>query len=148
MGSFVRCHYLNYLTELMEADWWRTVLYLQKQEKTVHDTRPASVFAPVCLNPSRFKISYFLPAVSQTSHIFSLLFRFVQCPHELTCPKLAHKFTTPCNFRQLYQALPLPGVRLNSGCTCLSTYITVTQLIHIFVSNQSVCSFIKLDIGF
>ncbi|XP_076600592.1 ribosome assembly protein METTL17, mitochondrial [Chaetodon auriga] len=58
---------------LMEA---RDTL-LKKQEKTVHDTRPASVFAP--------------------------------CPHELMCPKLATESTTPCNFHQRYQPLPLPG---------------------------------------
>ncbi|TDH05657.1 hypothetical protein EPR50_G00124610 [Perca flavescens] len=50
---------------------------LKKREKTVYDTRPATVFAP--------------------------------CPHELPCPKLAHEPTTPCNFQQMYQPLPLPG---------------------------------------
>lgn len=50
---------------------------LKKQDKIVHDTRPASVFAP--------------------------------CPHELMCPKLAGEPVTPCNFQQLYQALPLAG---------------------------------------
>ncbi|XP_040000070.1 methyltransferase-like protein 17, mitochondrial [Xiphias gladius] len=58
---------------LMEA---RDTL-LKKEEKTVHDSRQASVFAP--------------------------------CPHELMCPKLAQEPTVPCNFRQLYQPLPLPG---------------------------------------
>uniref|UniRef100_A0A8C3AWM4 Methyltransferase like 17 n=1 Tax=Cyclopterus lumpus TaxID=8103 RepID=A0A8C3AWM4_CYCLU len=58
---------------LMEA---RATL-LKKQDKIVHDSRPASVFAP--------------------------------CPHELTCPKLALKPTTPCNFQQKYTPLPLPG---------------------------------------
>ncbi|KAK5860335.1 hypothetical protein PBY51_021822 [Eleginops maclovinus] len=58
---------------LMEA---RDTL-LKKQDKIVHDIRPAAVFAP--------------------------------CPHELTCPKLSSGFTTPCNFHQMYQPLPLPG---------------------------------------
>ncbi|XP_074508143.1 ribosome assembly protein METTL17, mitochondrial [Sebastes fasciatus] len=58
---------------LMEA---RDTL-LKKQEKTVHDTRPASVFAP--------------------------------CPHKQKCPKLAQETTTPCNFQQKYQPLPLAG---------------------------------------
>ncbi|KAI4809430.1 hypothetical protein KUCAC02_018311 [Chaenocephalus aceratus] len=58
---------------LMEA---RDTL-LKKQDKIVHDIRPAAVFAP--------------------------------CPHERTCPKLASAITTPCNFNQMYQPLPLPG---------------------------------------
>ncbi|XP_029310030.1 LOW QUALITY PROTEIN: methyltransferase-like protein 17, mitochondrial [Cottoperca gobio] len=33
---------------------------------------------------------------------------FAPCPHELKCPKLASKITTPCNFQQMYQPLPLP----------------------------------------
>ncbi|XP_068427708.1 ribosome assembly protein METTL17, mitochondrial [Clinocottus analis] len=58
---------------LMEA---RATL-LEKQDKIVHDARPASVFAP--------------------------------CPHKLPCPKLALKPTTPCNFQQMYNPLPLMG---------------------------------------
>ncbi|XP_056276586.1 methyltransferase-like protein 17, mitochondrial [Pseudoliparis swirei] len=58
---------------LMEA---RSTL-LKKQDKIIHDSRPASVFAP--------------------------------CPHELTCPKLALRPNTPCNFQQMYYPLPLPG---------------------------------------
>uniref|UniRef100_A0A3P8TQW3 Ribosome assembly protein METTL17, mitochondrial n=1 Tax=Amphiprion percula TaxID=161767 RepID=A0A3P8TQW3_AMPPE len=58
---------------LMEA---RDTL-INKQEKTVYDFRPASVFAP--------------------------------CSHKLMCPKLAREPITPCNFQQMYHALPLPG---------------------------------------
>ncbi|XP_070774527.1 ribosome assembly protein METTL17, mitochondrial [Enoplosus armatus] len=74
---------------LMEA---RDTL-LKKQEKTVHDTRPASVFAP--------------------------------CPHELTCPKLASELTTPCNFQQHYQPLPLPGH--NDRQTEKFSYVILTR---------------------
>ncbi|KAF3857935.1 hypothetical protein F7725_011136 [Dissostichus mawsoni] len=56
---------------------WRPETLLKKQDKIVHDIRPAAVFAP--------------------------------CPHERTCPKLASAITTPCNFNQMYQPLPLPG---------------------------------------
>ncbi|KAI3374248.1 hypothetical protein L3Q82_006099 [Scortum barcoo] len=74
---------------LMEA---RDTL-LKKQEKTVYDSRPASVFAP--------------------------------CSHELTCPKLASEHTTPCNFQQLYQPLPLPGH--NERQTEKFSYLIVTR---------------------
>ncbi|XP_067109894.1 ribosome assembly protein METTL17, mitochondrial [Osmerus mordax] len=37
-------------------------------------------------------------------------FVFAPCPHELTCPKLAQRLPTPCNFTQLYHPLQLPGV--------------------------------------
>ncbi|XP_041804706.1 methyltransferase-like protein 17, mitochondrial [Chelmon rostratus] len=74
---------------LMEA---RDTL-LKKQEKTVHDTRPASVFAP--------------------------------CPHELMCPKLATEPTTPCNFLQRYQPLPLRG--RNEQQTEKFSYLILTR---------------------
>lgn len=91
----------------------------QKQEKIVHDPRPAFVFAPVRSTSSLSADGLVVAFLFFLLFLIYFFYYYFQCPHEMMCPKLAQEPITPCNFQQLYHPLPLPGVRLN--CLNLNT---------------------------
>lgn len=120
MYNFNMC--VNYVTQLRKA-----VVCLQKQDKIVHDIRPATVFAPVGVNSVAFH-----PVCQSFSN--RLTFILLQCPHEMMCPKLAVESVKPCNFQQPYHPLPRPGVRPNSVAVSVKTSAAQTMT-HSFHSS-------------
>ena len=67
---------------------------------------------------------------------------FFQCPHEAMCPKLAVEHVTPCNFRQLYQPLPKPGVSSKSGLTLcvkhsIASYTRIQTMKILFITQSN-----------
>lgn len=125
-GICFSCYCVTYLTQLLEIDKWLLVFSIFRNRRRLSMTLDQH---PCLLRyvkiPAGLKYHAKSLTISFSVFLYFPVFGFSQCPHEQMCPKLAVEPITPCNFQQLYQPLPLPGVRFNSGLQDCIFFINV-----------------------
>uniref|UniRef100_A0A673B0Z8 Ribosome assembly protein METTL17, mitochondrial n=1 Tax=Sphaeramia orbicularis TaxID=375764 RepID=A0A673B0Z8_9TELE len=96
--------------------WRKTSSYLvlvengtKEGHQMLMEARDTLLNRRLSLTPDQRRCACFKPSHSVFWPCLFLTVFFLQCPHELMCPKLAHAPIVPCNFQQMYHPLPLPG---------------------------------------